>query len=234
MASQAIYPALKFAPLHDKLNQMMIYIEVKPMKKWICNYNLEIMTAILTVVCGASLFFWDSLTLAGKALVGFAVLYTLHEWEESRYPGGFYDLFFGGFGLEINVSESRMHLPVAIYILLMLLIPFALQNVTFLVLIPLGLGLFEGVIHVAGIKIHKLKKPYTPGMITGLLLFAYSVFIILQINAAGGLPTEQWILGFVLALAGFVTMEQFFLKTVGLTFPTFRKMAMARVLGNKK
>ncbi len=204
------------------------------MKKWIYDYNLEMLTAVFTILCSISLFFWDSLTLAGKALIGFAILYTLHEWEESRYPGGFYDLFFGGFGLEIKVSESRMHLPVAIYILIMLLVPFALQNVTFLVLIPLGLGLFEGVIHVAGIKIHKLKKPYTPGMITGLLLFVYSIYIILQINNAGGLPSWQWGLGLALALLGFITMEQFFLKTVGLTFPAFRKMAMARVLENRK
>ena len=204
------------------------------MKKLIVNYNLEILTAILTIVFGASLFFWTNLTLAGKALLGFMVLYTLHEWEESRFPGGFYDLFFGGFGLEITVSEARMHLPVAVYILIMLLIPFALQQITFLVLIPLGLGLFEGVIHVAGIKIHKLKKPYTPGMITGLIMFAYSVFIITQINRAGGLPTWQWIAGFVLAFVGFAVMEQFFLRTVGLTFGDFRKMAMTRVLGNKK
>lgn len=204
------------------------------MKKLIVNYNLEILTAILTIVFGASLFFWTNLTLAGKALLRFMVLYTLHEWEESRFPGGFYDLFFGGFGLEITASEARMHLPVAIYILIMLLIPFALQQITFLVLIPLGLGLFEGVIHVAGIKIHKLKKPYTPGMITGLIMFAYSVFIITQINRAGGLPTWQWIAGFVLAFVGFAVMEQFFLRTVGLTFGDFRKMAMTRVLGNKK
>ena len=204
------------------------------MKKLIVNYNLEILTAILTIVFGASLFFWTNLTLAGKALLGFMVLYTLHEWEESRFPGGFYDLFFGGFGLEITASEARMHLPVAIYILIMLLIPFALQQITFLVLIPLGLGLFEGVIHVAGIKIHKLKKPYTLGMITGLIMFAYSVFIITQINRAGGLPTWQWIAGFVLAFVGFTVMEQFFLRTVGLTFGDFRKMAMTRVLGNKK
>lgn len=89
-------------------------------------------------------------------------------------------------------------------------------------------------IHVAGIKIHKLKKPYTPGMITGLIMFAYSIFIITQINKAGGLPSRQWILGFVLAFAGFAVMEQFFLKTVGLTFGDFRKMAMARVLGIRK
>lgn len=127
-----------------------------------------------------------------------------------------------------------MHLPVAIYILVMLLVPFALQKITFLVLIPLGLGLFEGVIHVAGIKIHKLKKPYTPGMVTGLIMFAYSVFIITQINKAGGLPLWQWIVGFVLAFVGFAIMERFFLSTVGLTFGDFRKMAMARVLGNRK
>ena len=204
------------------------------MKKWIVNYNLEILTVILAVVFGVSLFFWNSLTLAGGALLGFMVLYTLHEWEESRFPGGFYDLFFGGFGIKITASEARMHLPVAIYILIMLLVPFALQETTFLVLIPLGLGLFEGVIHVAGIKIHKLKKPYTPGMITGLIMFAYSVFIITQINKAVGLPVWQWLVGFVLAFVGFAVMEQFFLRTVGLTFGEFRKMAMARVLGSKK
>ena len=204
------------------------------MKKLIINYNLEILTAVLALVLGVSLFFWNSLTLAGKALLGFMILYALHEWEESRFPGGFYDLFFGGFGLQITASEASMHLPVAVYILVMLLIPFALQQVTFLVLIPLGLGLFEGVIHVAGIKIHKLQKPYTPGMITAIVMFAYSAFIIAQIRQAGGLPSWQWIIGFVLTFAGFAVMEHFFLRTVGLTFGDFRAMAMARVLKNRK
>ena len=71
-------------------------------------------------------------------------------------------------------------------------------------------------------------------MITGLILFAYSIFIIVQINKAGGLPSWQWMIGFVLAFVGFAVMEHFFLRTVGLTFRDFRKMAMARVLGNRK
>ena len=199
----------------------------------IVKYNLEIMTAILAVVLCVSLFFWDRLTLACRALLGYMLLYTLHEWEESRIPGGFYDLFFGGFGMTITASEAKMHLPVAIYLLVMLLVPFALQQITFLTLIPLELGLFEGVIHVAGIKIHKLKKPYTPGMVTALILFAYSIFALTQINRAGGLSAWQWIIGFILSFAGFAVMEQFFLRTVGLTFGEFRKMAMARVLGKE-
>ena len=88
-------------------------------------------------------------------------------------------------------------------------------------------------IHVAGIKIHKLKKPYTPGMITALILFVYSVIVITQINKAGGLPAWQWIVGFILSFAGFAVMQQFFLRTVGLTFGEFRKMAIERVLGKK-
>ena len=71
-------------------------------------------------------------------------------------------------------------------------------------------------------------------MMSPVIMFAYSVFIITQINRAGGLPTWQWIAGFVLAFVGFAVMEQFFLRTVGLTFGDFRKMAMTRVLGNKK
>lgn len=204
------------------------------MKKIIIKYNLEIMTAILLSIIAVSLFYWNHLTIAGKATLGFMALYTLHEWEESRFPGGFYDLFFGGFGMDIKVSEARMHLPVAIYILIMTIVPFLLQNVTFLVLIPLVLGLFEGIIHVAGIFIHKLKKPYSPGMITGLLLFGYSIFIIIKINQQGGLPAYNWVFGIVLSIAGFACMEIQFLKTVGLTFGKFRKMAMARVLANKK
>ena len=203
------------------------------MKK-VIEYNLEIMTMILLGIVATGAINWNSLSISGKALLGFTVLYTLHEWEESRFPGGFYDLFFGGFGLDIQVTEARMHLPVAIYILLMTLVPFALQNITFLVLIPLVLGLFEGIIHVAGIFIHKLKKPYTPGMITALIMFGYSIFIIVKINANNGLPIWQWIIGTVLSVIGFVIMEQFFLRTVGITFGAFRKMAMTRVLANRK
>ncbi|MBQ8180050.1 MAG: HXXEE domain-containing protein [Candidatus Methanomethylophilaceae archaeon] len=193
--------------------------------------NLEIMTAILAAVVCAGILLWDGLTLSGRALIGFMVLYTLHEWEESRFPGGFYDLFFGGFGVDIDVSEGRMHLPVAVYLLIMLLVPFALQDVTFLVLVPLGLGLFEGIIHVAGIRIHRLERPYTPGMVTGIALFAYSVLVISAIVGAGGLPAWQWVAGFALSFIGFAVMERFFLGTVGLTFMEFRRMAMARVLG---
>ena len=57
-------------------------------------YNLEIMTGIFAVVLAASLSQWTELSMLRRMIVVFMVLYTLHEWEESKYPGGFYRIFF--------------------------------------------------------------------------------------------------------------------------------------------
>ena len=119
-------------------------------------YNLEIMTGIFAVVLAASLSQWTELSMLRRMIVVFMVLYTLHEWEESKYPGGFYRIFFSKCTIDPTVSEERMHLPVAIYLLMILLIPYAFDSFAVLALVPLVLALFEGFIHTAGIIIHQL------------------------------------------------------------------------------
>ncbi len=198
------------------------------MKEKIIQFNLEIMSFILGCIVVVCVIGWHDLTLSGKAMVGFMVLYTIHEWEESRFPGGFYDLFFRGVPLKKKPGEDVMHFPVAIYILFMSLIPLIGQGMTFLVLIPLVLGVFEGFIHTAGIFMHHLKKPYTPGLISAWALLIYSVLIIIFIVQSGGLPVWQWILGIAMSIFGYFIMEHFFLKNVGLTFIEFRKAAKNR------
>ena len=192
------------------------------MKKLIVNYNLEILTAVLAIVFGVSLFFWNSLALAGKALLGFMVLYTLHEWEESRFPGGFYRIFFSKCIINPNVSEERMHLPVAVYLLIILLTPFIFDNMVIFALVPLVLALFEGVIHTAGIVIHQLKRPYSPGMITAWIMFAYAILMIRRLNAELELGALEWILGVVLTVVSFFIMETRFMKGVGITIKDFQ------------
>ena len=39
------------------------------MKKFVVNYNLELLTVVLALVFGVSLFFWNNLSLSGKALL---------------------------------------------------------------------------------------------------------------------------------------------------------------------
>lgn len=200
-------------------------------------YNLEIMTGIFAVVLAASLSQWTELSMLRRMIVVFMVLYTLHEWEESKYPGGFYRIFFSKCTIDPTVSEERMHLPVAIYLLVILLVPFMFDKIVILAMVPLLLALFEGFIHTAGIIIHQLKKPYSPGMITAWMMFAYAVIMIGKLNDQMLLGATDWILGIVLTAVSFFIMENFFMKGVGITIKEFqtnmRKHMLSRIKKSK-
>ncbi len=191
------------------------------MKK-IIQYNLEILTYILTIIVLYSVLKWNELSSLQQMTTIFMILYTLHEWEESRFPGGFYRIFFSKCKIDPNVSEAAMHFPVAVYLLVILLAPYALDENVVIALIPLVLAIFEGFIHTAGIIIHQLKKPYSPGMITAWVMFGYSIYMIPQLNQQFNLGALTWIAGIILTFASFFIMENQFLKTVGITIKEFQ------------
>ena len=203
------------------------------MKKFLIKYKLEIMTIFLISIVVFNILNWSSISFLIKILTGYIILFILHEWEESRFPGGFYELFFSGFNIETKGKEATLHLPVAIYILIIMILPLIFKNLELLVLVPLILALFEGFIHNAGIFIFKKKKPYTPGLISADIMFVFSIWSIIQLNIQNVFATYEWIIGILLTIIGFIIMETFFLKTVGLTFNKFRKKAMERVLNRK-
>ncbi len=203
------------------------------MKKFFIKYNLEIMTAIFIAIVIVNIFNWNSISFLTQILMGYIILFILHEWEESKFPGGFYELFFDGFNVETKGIESLLHLPVAIYLLIIMILPLILKSIELLMLVPLILALFEGFIHNAGIFIFKKKKPYTPGLVSADIMFVFSIWAIIQLNIQNTFTNSEWIIGIILTIIGFIIMETFFLKTVGLTFKEFRKKAMERVLKRK-
>ena len=206
------------------------------MKK-IVKYNLEIMTAILAALITVGLMNWSDLSLLRQMSVIFMILYTLHEWEESRFPGGFYRIFFSKCTINPNISEERLHLPVAVYLLVILMVPFIFDNIAIFALVPLILALFEGFIHTAGIIIHQLKKPYSPGMITAWLMFAYAIIMITRLNEELMLDAWSWIGGILLTFVSFYIMETRFMKGAGITIKEFqtnmKNHMLNRIKGNQ-
>ncbi len=197
-------------------------------------YNLEIMTGIFAVLIVCGIFRWQELSIGRQMTLVFMALYTLHEWEESRFPGGFYRIFFSKCTIDSNVSEEKMHLPVAIYLLIILLVPFMFDQIVILAMVPLLLALFEGFIHTAGIVIHQLKKPYSPGMISAWMLFAYAIIMIGKLNDQMPLGATDWILGILLTVISFFTMENFFMKGVGITIKEFQTTMRNHMLSRIK
>ena len=116
--------------------------------------------------------------------------------------------------------------------------PYAFDGVVIFALVPLLLALFEGFIHTAGIIIHQLKKPYSPGMLTAWMMFAYAIMMIRKLNAQMDMNGTSWILGIVLTIVSFFIMETCFMKGVGITIKEFqtnmRNHMLSRIKSLKK
>ena len=181
-------------------------------------YNLEIMTVIFFGTITICAVFGSQLGLIQRIMLGYMFLFTLHEWEETRFPGGFADLMVKFFGVKADANQiAKAHIPVAVLLLVITFVPFFTQ-LPLLSLVPIYLGLFETFIHVAGIKIHKMDKPYTPGMVTGLLLGITSVIALVTYSREQLLSGSGYVCGIPLMILCFAAMQRTVLAIYGLGY----------------
>lgn len=199
--------------------------------KIIVKYNLEIITGILFLVGVLTLILWQNLSLTRKLTAGFMLVYIAHEWEECRIPGGFHKLFFGRMGIEPKKDTETMHLPVAVYLLVILLVTWFFDSIRTFILVPICLSLFEGVIHTVGIKLMKMTRPYTPGMCTAWIAFAYAVFSIMQLNKTKPVTGIQWIAGIALSVKTFIIMQRCFIGVAGYSYRELIPIAKKKIFG---
>ena len=75
--------------------------------------------------------------------------------------------------------------------------------------VTIALSFFEAFIHTAGIAIHRMKKPYTPGLVTAWLLAIAAVFAIVQLNANGLVSAGGYAVGTLLMIVSFLCMDIF-------------------------
>lgn len=105
----------------------------------------------------------------------------------------------------------------AVLLLVITFVSFATQ-LPVLALVPVYPGLFETFIHVAGIKIHKMTKPYTPGMITGIVLGISSVIVLIFFSKEQLLSGSEYIWGIPLTILCFAAMQRTVLAIYGLGY----------------
>ena len=105
-------------------------------------YNLEIMTVIFFGAITICAVLGRQLGLIQRITLGYMFLFTLHEWEETRFPGGFADLLVKFFGVKANPNQiAAAHIPVAVLLFVITFVPFFTQ-LPILALVPIYLGLF--------------------------------------------------------------------------------------------
>ena len=193
------------------------------MKHIIQKYSLEAFSFIVLIILLIRFLFYPDLPAEHRILSAFMILAILHEFEEKRTPGGFFELMAKKFGLPAEQQLfERAGLCVIIY-LSVVLIASSLYPKPVLILVPVYLGLFEAFMHTAGIWIHKLKKPYSPGLVTAWIMAAVSIYTINYLATAYSIGAATYIMGLILFLLSFAALASSVWRSFGIGISDIRK-----------
>ena len=196
-------------------------------------YYLEILTFIMFGMVSCCAVFYNQLSLIQRIMIGYMFLFTLHEWEETRFPGGFAELMSKFLGLEVTQDkENASHIPVVVLLVVITFVPFFTQS-PLLALVPVYLGLFETFIHIVGIKIHKMEKPYTPGLVSALLLCVASVSVLIIFSKNELVKGTGYTLGILLMFLCFALMQRTVIAILGLGYKDLIANIKKKIKGNK-
>jgi len=186
------------------------------MKHILQKYSLETFSFIVLIILMIRFLFYPELSVEHRILSAFMILAILHEFEEKRTPGGFFELMAKKFGVSPEQQQSeKAGLCVIIY-LSVILIAASLYPKPVLIMVLVCLGLFEALIHTAGIWIHKLKKPYSPGLVTAWIMAAVSVYTIRYLAATYNIGVTTYVLGLILFILSFIALASSVWRSFGI------------------
>lgn len=197
-------------------------------------YSLEILSLLMFGMISACAVFCKQLSLVQRAMLAYMFLFTLHEWEENRFPGGFSVLMARFFGIRITAAqEEASHSPVGCLLVLITWIPFFTKS-GLIALIPVYLGIFEAIVHVAGIKLHKMEKPYTPGLFTALCLCVTSVCVLTVFSKQQIVRGAEYAWGVLLMVLSFLAMQRTVIAIFGLRYKDLARLAKQKIRGDRR
>lgn len=197
----------------------------------IMKYSTHLLTVFTVCLCIWGIINRGNLSALQLATVGFGIFIMLHEWEEMHLPGGFMEMMGDIIGWDMSgIRPGAQHTSQSLLIALIVILPILCPNTHWLFCGTMIFDIVEGIVHVAGIKMAKTSKPYTPGMITGIFMFIYCIAAIVMVYKAESIATISWVLGFLYFLIWFIVMEQ-----LVITFCQFnRKDVMKAMMGMAK
>lgn len=193
------------------------------MKKFIKNYALEIYTLIsLGLLLAGALM--DNLSVIQKFVMVFNLLFILHEWEEMHYPGGFADLISGMLGKDVSQEQKlASRIPTSILLMAFTFVPFFWDDCVILILVTAVLGIFEGYVHLMAIRLFRLPKFYSPGLITAELELLVSIALIVWLEQNNLTSATDYIWGVVIMFACFITMQKTLTMMIGIKYSELPK-----------
>ena len=196
------------------------------MMNFLKKYNIYVFIVLIALLTIYDFLNWDSISMVRKLVNLFAIFAVLHEIEEKYWPGGFHNLMLKKIKVDINDFDlGSANLIVFIFLLVYIALGYIFDNLVFFFIMAIILSIFEALIHSAGIKIHNLDKPYTPGLLTAWLMAIAAIYSIIQLNKYGLASPFDYLIGVILFIISFLILQSQVFKVIGIS----RKEAIKRV-----
>lgn len=194
------------------------------MKRFIKYYALEIYTVLaLSFIVAAAVI--GNLSTVQKLVVVDALLFVLHEWEEGHYPGGFIKLISGLVGIKVDDEMSRAsRIPAGILLLTLSIVPFVFDTTPLITIAVATFGFIECFVHTMGIRLFRMKRFYTPGMVTAWLEFVVSVMMIAYLAVNDIARWYDYVFGPLLMIVCFGLLQKTMTLMVGIRYSDMPKM----------
>ena len=194
--------------------------------------SLPLLTVYAVFVAVWAALNWGEIALTQRLAAIATVIVTCHEWEEQRFPGGFLELMGSILGLDTaGVDPHRMYSKPDVLIFVLTILALAFPQVPLFTCALLVLGCYEGIVHVMGIRLGKLSRPYTPGLVTAEMYALFSIVGIVLMTRAGVAGALDWVLGIVWFFSCFAVMEARVWRVVGLSPKEIPAKFKAKIAG---
>lgn len=204
------------------------------MKNFILKNTFYIVT-VLGIITGLyTLINWSSMPVLQRMDGLFFLGITLHIWEESKYPGGFTEMITR----KLNFTQRDPYFGefiTGLYILLIVFIPLFFPNIIFLAMAPMLIGILEVVAHLAAIKMFDMKRFYSPGLLTAVVvLLPISIYTIVYATHNNLMRTVDWLYSFLYMLVGLLLAQQLVVRMSGMKYSDFLRNVKGTLFSKKK
>lgn len=191
---------------------------------------------ILTILASGTLVYvllkWSSLTILQR-MVGLQFFFVVvHTWEELRFPGGFVEMVQE----KLNFTLMNPHfgeLVLSVIVLIMFIPPLLFPRRTFLAMVPMMLGVLEVVAHSLATRMFDSVIPYSPGLISAVvLMLPVSVYSIQYTIRNKLLKPSGWAFAFLYMIFGLAIAQQIVVRSSGMDYFEFLANARKAMLGS--
>lgn len=190
------------------------------MRKFLLKFHLEMYTFVVAVIILLGVLNVYEVTLVRKLLLIVLAIGVFHEWEEKRWPGGFFETVGTVWGWDVEKVDMRAPGQWVVYAWLVIVgIPLIFDDFEGLALAPIFLSVFEAVIHTAGRKITQTKGVYFPGIITAWIIGIAGVYCIVVLSQNNMITAIDCVVGIVFLVVVFISLQALIQKSAGSSIP---------------